>query len=440
MINLYKMTLIQTVFLLLVFHSSYGMEELYISKGIQQLTPIAINDFATPDISEKRMGENILEVIKSDLRYCGIFKLVSPEAFIETKRGVQHKPDFASWRQINANLLLNGQLKREGAKQFVTRMILWDNITGRKVLSIGFKGSIDSWRRFAHQVSDKIYEAITGDKGYFDTKIYYIAEREKGLNKFKRIAVMDYDGSNHEFLSDDKVINLTPRLSPSGKNLLYVSYLQGKPKVFSRSLKTGKSTLLITDTGMSFAPRFAPDESKIIYSLARHGATHLWEMSLRNFKTKQLTTGFNINTSPTYSPDGKFIYFNSDRSGSKQLYSMKPDGSQVRRISFGDGSYSTPVISPNGKYVAFIKSIRGENFYLGVMDIDGSNERLVVNSYLVDSISWAPNSRVISFAKTSRVGAKKKPITKIHTIDIEGLNEREILTPFDGTDPEWSVY
>jgi TolB protein len=418
--------------------TSSAFEDVNISKGVQQLMPIAINNFESSSSYDQKLVDNLLQVIEGDLTHCGFFKIIAPAAFIETAAGVGHKPHFASWRQINANLLLNGQMIRKSSNEFVLKVILWDVVSQKSILAESFVAPTKSWRKLAHQVADKIYHTITGDVGYFDTRFFYISEITKGKNINKRLAVMDWDGENHQFLSDGKVLVLTPRLAPNNQHLLYVSYQQKSPKIFIRDLKTGRSTLLGNFAAMSFAPRFSPDGSKIVFSLAKKGVTDIFELDLTTKQTRQITSGFAINTSPSYSPDGSKIYFHSDRSGLGQIYAMDASGAGVVRISFGVGNYSAPVCSPNGKYLVFTKSIRGEGFFIGVMRTDGSDERTVASGYLVEGASWGGNNRMIVFAKTSSPYGGASPSTRIYTIDVSGRNERIVPTPHDASDPEWA--
>lgn len=419
--------------------TSKALDDIYISKGTKQLIPIAINNFASGQpVYDKRVVENVLGVIADDLNHCGYFHTISPVAFIETSVGINHRPHFASWRQINANLLLNGEIVRHGSKTFTLKVRLWDTVSEKAVFSESFTAPVQLWRKLSHKIADKIYESLTGDRGYFDTRIFYVSEAYKGKKILKRLAVMDYDGSNHQFLTNDKTIVLTPRLSPNGKHLLYVSYEKKTPKIFVMDLSTGRSTVLGNFAAMSFAPKFSPDGSKIVFSMTKKGATDIFELNLRTKNIKQMTSGLAINTSPSYSPDGAKIYFNSDRGGAPQLYVMDSDGGNVQRISFGEGSYYAPACSPNGKHVVFMKSLKGQGFFIGVMRSDGSQESLIASGYLVESPTWAPNSRVIAFAKTAYAQKGELPTAKIYTVDVSGHNERLVPTPHNATDPEWS--
>ena len=432
---------IKTLFLtFFVFFSlsSKALDEIYISKGSNQKMPIAINRFASETMYDRKVLEDVMGVIEGDLLHCGFFNLLPNSAFIETTIGVAHKPHFASWRQINANLLLNGHIVRNGSNGIILKVILWDTASEKTVLAQSFSAPVKKWRKLAHQVADKIYESITGDKGYFDTRMFYVSETSRGSRTSKRLAMMDYDGANHKFLDNGKFLVLTPRISPNAKHLLYVSYEKKSPKIFIKDLSTGKSRVLGNFSTMSFAPRFSPDGSRIIFSLAKGGVTDIFELNLETVKVRRITSGFAIDTSPSYSPDGSKIYFNSDRSGSGQLYSMNSDGSNIQRISFGEGSYSAPICSPNGRYIAFSKNVRGQGFSIGVMKTDGSDERTITYGYMVEGSTWSPNSRIITFARTQAPSKGVRSSTRLYTIDISGYNERQVPTPYDASDPEWS--
>ena len=430
-------------FLLTLIYSLniYGIQTIVIDRGNANPTPIAINHFDADNSAENLLGENIINVITNDLKKSGLFRPISSSAFIERKKGVEHKPLFPTWRQINADLLINGVVTKLSSGKIKVSFKLWDTILEKDIISEYFEISDNLWRRVAHKIADEIYEKISGDKGYFDSKIVYVSEFGPSLKRSRRIAIMDYDGTNHKYLTDDKNLVLTPRFSAKSDKILYLSYVKKIPRVYIRDLKTGKESIVGDFPGMSFAPRFSHDGNRAIMSVARNGATHIVEIDLRTKRVVTLTNGYSINTSPSYSPDDKKIVFNSDRNGSRQLYIMNEDGSNIERISFGSGTYASPTWSPRGDYIAFTKITRGEGFTIGVMraTIDqNNNERIIANGYLVEGPSWAPNGRIIMFAKTYPPVGKASARTRIYTIDLTGYNEQEILTPKDASDPEWS--
>lgn len=414
-----------------------------ITQGNVDPVPIAINEFSGHNHTDIKYAEDIVNVVKNDLKNCGIFIPISSAAFIENITGVSHKPLFAAWQQINANLLVNGEVERLQSGKLRIKFILWDTILESKLVSETFELSEKIWRRGAHKIADSIYKKITGYDGYFDTRIVYVAEHGPYLKRIKRLAIMDQDGENHRYLTDGKNLVLTPRFSPDGKKILYLSYKNRIPQVFMLDLGSGKNSLIGHFPGMSFAPRFSPDGRNAVISIAKDGMTNIYEIDLSSKKKIQLTYGAAICTSPSYSSDGKEIVFNSDKGGSRQLYVMNRDGSNVRRISYGTGSYADPNWSASG-YIAFTKISPDFGFTIGVMKPDsgdlGNNERLIASgAYVVESPSWAANGRVIVFTKGIKPkGNNTKNLSRIYTIDFTGHNERLIPTPHDASDPDWS--
>ncbi len=414
---------------------------IHITKGIVDPIPIAINDFRGVDPADTKIAKDVISVIYNDLKGSGVFRPISSAAFIESKIGISHTPLFAAWQQINANLLLNGEVTRTASGKLQVKFILWDAILEKQLVSESFELSEKLWRRVAHKIADSVYSKLTGYDGYFNTRIVYVAESGPYLKRVKRLALMDQDGANHQYLTNGTDLVLTPRFSPDGKKILYLSYKNRIPQVHILDLRSGKSQLLGHFPGMSFAPRFAPDGDYAIMSIAKNGATNIYEMSLKSKKVSQLTEGVSINTSPSYSPDGKNIVFNSDRHGARQLFVMGRNGSNIQKLSLGGGSYAEPNWSSRN-FIAFTKVSRSNGFTIGVMKpgLDTQdNERLIANGYLVEAPSWAPNGRVLVFTKGARnKGKSANGLNRIYTIDFTGYNEHIVPTPGDASDPDWS--
>ncbi len=433
-------------FYLTVILSLYSIsvlaDAINITKGHGDPIPLAINNFAGVGVSDLKVTKNITKLITNDLRNSGMFKPIAPIAFIEQRLGASHKPLFAAWQQINANLLINGEVTRLTNRKLQVKFILWDNILESQMVSESFEFSEKLWRQVAHKISDKIYQKITGYEGYFNTRIVYVSERGPYLERVKRLAIMDQDGANHRFLTDGSDLVLTPRFSPDGKKILYLSYKNRIPQVHILNLRNGKGKLIGNFPGMSFAPRFSPDGKNAIMSIAKDGSTHIYEINLKNKRTKQLTKDVTINTSPSYSPDGTKITFNSNKYRTRQILVMNRDGSNQHRISFGDGTYAEPNWSSRN-FIAFTKISRNYGFTIGLMQpeaIDKQNtERLIAKGYLVESPSWAGNGRVLVFSKGIPPRSNKtKNLNRIYSIDFTGHNERIIPTPGDASDPDWS--
>lgn len=414
----------------------------------QQLQQIVLNNpnptpipVATPALTAgddtAGLGREIMEVVAADLERSGLFRPIDEAAYIENITNGAALPRFPDWRQINTQALVTGTIENSGSGQVKVTFRLWDVLAEQHMTGKEFNTLRSNWRRVAHLIADEIYKRMTGEQGYFDTRVVYVAESGPAKRRIKRLAIMDQDGANHKFLTDGRDLVLTPRFSPNSQEILYMSYQGKTPKVYLRDLQTGREQVLGSFDGMSFAPRFADDGSRIVMSIAKNGVTNIHEMDLRTRRMRQLTNSSAIDTSPSYSPDGTQIVFNSDRGGSQQLYVMNADGSNVRRISFGNGQYGTPVWSPRGDVIAFTK-MQGGQFYIGVMKTDGSAEKMLTHSWLSEGPTWAPNGRVIMFTRGERSTRNAAGRSRLFSIDLTGRNLREVITPIDASDPAWS--
>jgi TolB protein len=409
-----------------------------VTRGVVEPMPIAVTTFEGTSEKDKQLGQDIAEIVSADLEHSGLFKAIDPAAFIEKGPSLQVQPRFADWRLINAQALLTGNAAIQDDGRLKVEFRLWDVFAEQQMIGFAFSTVPQSWRRLAHKISDAVYKRITGEDGYFDTRIVYISETGPQRKRIKRLAIMDQDGAGHSFLTDGRELVLTPRFSPTAQEITYLSYVNNKPRVYIFNIDTGQQEVLGDFPGMSFAPRFSPDGNKVIMSLAVAGNSDIYVMDLRTRAVQRITNDPAIDTSPSYSPDGNNIVFNSDRGGSPQLYMMTAAGGDVKRISFGQGRYSTPVWSPRGDLIAFTKQ-NGGQFYIGVMHSDGSGERLLAQGFLVEGPTWAPNGRLIAYFRQDPMDAAGSGgATRLYSIDITGYNEREIITPLDASDPAWS--
>ena len=409
-----------------------------VTRGHVEPMPIAVTAFDADTDKERQTGQQISEVVSGDLERSGLFKPIDPAAFIQTPSSLQVQPRFTDWRVINAQALLTGKASIEADGRLKVEFRLWDVFAEQQMIGFAFFTVPQNWRRLAHKVSDAVYKRVTGEDGYFDTRIVYISETGPLKKRIKRLAIMDQDGADHSFLTDGRELVLTPRFSPTAQEITYLSYFNNRPRVYIFNIDTGQQEALGDFPGMTFAPRFSPDGNKVIMSMAENGNSDIYTMDLRTRRKVRLTNHPAIDTSPSYSPDGRRIVFNSDRGGSQQLYVMNADGGDARRISFGDGRYATPVWSPRGDLIAFTK-LTGGNFQIGVMRPDGSGERILTESFLVEGPTWAPNGRVLMyFRQTPSDRSGRGSTSRLYSIDLTGYNEREGVTPLDGSDPAWS--
>ena len=428
--------LVSIVFMLFAASASAQLR-VDITRGVVEPIPIAILPFNGDSPEASRIGRDISQVVRADLERSGLFRLVDTRAFESGQPPIDAMPQFVDWRQLNAQALVVGRTANLPDGKLRVEFRLWDVFAEQQMEGVGYTTPASNWRRIAHVIADAIYKRITGEDGYFDTRIVYIAESGPANRRVKRLAIMDQDGANHEFLSDGNSLVLTPRFSPSLQEITFLRFVNGVPRIFVRDLASRREEMIGDFDGLSIAPRFSPDGQRMALSVAKDGNTDIYTVDLRNRSSRRLTNHSAIDTSPSYSSDGRQIVFNSDRSGSQQLYVMDADGGNVRRISYGDGRYATPVWSPRGDLIAFTK-IHGGRFSIGVMRPDGSGERILTSAFHVEGPTWSPNGRVLLYYRKDPSEAGGGGRSRLLMIDLTGRNEREIITPQDASDPAWS--
>ncbi len=410
-----------------------------INSGISQPMPIAVPTMpATTEVqtaagTTTELGARIAEVISNDLRSSGLFRPIAPAAFTtQVALPDVTRPQFASWRTVAAQALITGAVTANADGGITLACYAYDVFAGEELTRQGFVTTAAGWRRVAHKCADLVYSRLTGETGYFDSRVVYIAETGPRSNRIKRLAVMDQDGAGHRFLTSGQNLVLTPRFSPSQQQITYMSFEGNRPRVWLYTLGTARQESIGTFQGMSFAPRFSPDGQNLVFSMAVGGNTDIYRLELTGRRLTRLTTQPGIETSPSYSPDGSKIVFESDRGGAQQLYVMNSDGTNQTRISFGDGRAGSPVWSPRGDLIAFTRFGAGR-FAISVIKPDGSGERALTNGYQDEGATWSPNGRVIMYFRQNRGGPPS-----LWTVDLSGQNERRLPTPLDGSDPAWS--
>ena len=399
--------------------------QINVNRADVQPLPIAVPAFGGSQ------GPEIAKVIAANLQRSGLFRPLDPASFIEKDMTTAVQPRFGDWKPINAQALVNGQVTVEGGRLRVD-FRLWDVFSEQQLLGLQFTSSPENWRRVAHKISDAVYERLTGEKGYFDTRVVFVAETGARGKVIKRLAIMDQDGANPSYLTGGDSIVMTPRFSANSLEITYMSLRPEASSIYLFNLETARRESLGTFPGMVFAPRFSPDGSKVAFSVERRGNSDIYLMNLTSHTSTRLTNDPAIDTSASFSPDGSKIAFNSDRSGSPQLYIMNADGSNPRRMSYAAGRYTTPVWSPTGEFIAFTKQ-EGGQFHIGIMRPDGTDERLLTTSYLDEGPTWAPNGRVLMFSRETQGGSPK-----LWSVDVTGRILQPVPYPGAGSDPAWS--
>ena len=397
-------------------------------KGGSSFKPVTIA--VTSFQGEGDVGNKLTQVINNNFKR-SVFLLPVDAAGAVANPDVA--PDMTAFRSVNAQYVVTGRIMRQGDGRLKAGFRLWDVASGAQAAGQEYFADANNSRRVGHMISDAIFTKITGEKGFFDTRVVFVDETGPKERRIKRLAIMDQDGANVRYLTKGNDLVVTPRFSPSSQELTYMAFDNGEPKVYLLNIETGQREVVGQFPGMTFSPRFSPDGQKIIMSLSQGSSSNLYTMDLRSRQTTRLTDTPAIDTSPSYSPDGSKIVFESDRGGSQQIYVSSSGGGAAQRISFGDGHYSTPVWSPRGDYIAFTRQ-RGGNFAIGVMKPDGSGERILTEGFHNEGPTWAPNGLYVMFFRDPGGAAG----SKLHMVDIFGRGEFAVPTPSYGSDPTWS--
>ncbi len=429
---------LMSVMAVLFISNAYAELHVDIVAGGVDPTSIAVQKFEPIGKVSSSDAKMLRQVVEDDLKRTGLFRIVNHDAFPEYVK-MNEMPNFKSWNAIKAQALVQASLKSEGKDNYKLEFYLWDINGKEQIEAQSLIASKKSVRRLAHIMADAIYERLTGETGYFDTQIVFIAETGPVDNRVKRMAIMDQDGYGMRYLSDKKTFVMSPHFSPNMSSVVFLSYRNDDPMVWVLDLDTGDQTKLGNFGGMSFAPRFSPDGNRVALSLVKNGITNIYEYNIADKSLKQLTFGNHIDTSPSYSPDGRYMAFNSDSSGSQQIHVLDLNTGKQKRITFGAGRYATPAWSPDGNYIAFTK-IAENTFYIGIMNPQGRHEKILAGGWYMEAPSWAPGSRRIVYYETEQAEDGEGRISHIRSVDITGQNiyDIELKDGINGVEPTWS--
>lgn len=435
---MFKKILSFFILMVLVIMPARAELKVDIIAGATEPTSIAVQKFEVVGNVSVKDAEMIRSVVESDLKSTGLFRIVSHDAFPEyAKMGAL--PNFKSWAAIKTKVLVQSKITAQSGNKYKLEFYVWDIDGKEQIEAQSLVASKKSARRLAHIMADAIYERLTGEIGYFDTQIVFIAETGPVHNRVKRMAIMDQDGYGLRYLSDDKTFVMSPHFSPNMRTVVFLSFRDDDPMVWTLDLDTGEQRRLGQFGGMNFAPRFSPDGTKIALSLVKNGITHIYEYDMESKKLRQLTFGNSINTSPSYSPDGKKMAFNSDRSGRQQIHVLDLETGTEQRLTYGAGKYATPAWSPDGQFIAFTK-MADDTFYIGIMNPKGRNEKILAGGWYMEAPSWAPGSRRLVYYETEKALDGIERISHIRSVDITGQNIYDIELPenVNGVEPTWS--
>jgi TolB protein len=402
-------------------------------------TVIAIPPLATAKNVETDGGKTwalanlISDLIAADLGSTGNFIIADVKKVRIPSYPEVTAPSYPQWRSVGAKLLLSGFVNARDDGRLTIGCYVYDVQTGRELARQGFAVTATEWRRAAHRCADAAYQKATGKPPQFDSRIAYVAQSGSGDSLVKRIAVMDFDGANHSYVTSGDSTVLTPTWSPKGDRIAFTSFSGGKLHIRIAGVADKEDRALLPMAEENFAPTFSPDGRTIAFAMSQGGNVDIFTVPSGGGYPHRVTASPSIETGPAYSPDGEHIVFVSDRSGTPQLYVMNADGTNQRRISFGGGTYGAPAGSPDGTRIAFTRT-QGPLSRIGTVSTDGSDEKIVTTGPNDEEPSWSPDGSRLLFQRQDAATRR----VHLASVPAAGGEVRPVPTPQGASDPSWS--
>jgi len=402
-----------------IAHAQLAIE---IIGGAGKQFPIAVVPFA----NEGTLPQKLTEVISADLARSGQFKTVDTSGI----NPVPVEPEQINYPDIrgrNADAVVIGSVLPAQDGGVEVRFRLMDAVKQTQLAAASVTAAASQARATAHKIADMIYEAITGDKGVFSTRIAYIVKQGRRY----QLQVADADGFGAQTVLASNEPIMSPSWSPDGNRLAYVSFESQRPIVVVQNLLAGTRKIVASFRGNNSAPAWSPDGSKLAVALSRDGGTQIFLIpSDGGTSAQRIATSTGIDTEPTFSADGKWIAFTSDRGGSPQIYRMPALGGDAQRLTFS-GTYAvSPDWSPDGKSLTYLT--RDNGFRVALLDLGSGQSMVLTESTLDERPRFAPNGKLILYAtRDSGRGV-------LATVSVDGRYKTRLSTAAgDVREPTW---
>jgi len=370
-----------------------------ITQGVEGGLPIAIVPFGAS--AKDKPPLDIAAVVENDLARSGRFTPIDKKIFV-SRPSDDRQVVFKEWRIVKAEALVIGSIQPAGQGRWQIDFRLYDVFKEKQLAGYSYTESGDRLRSVAHQISDLIYEKLTGEPGVFSTRIAYITRERAGKAFSYKLQMADADGYNPTTLLTSAEPLMSPAWSPDGTRLAYVSFEQRRPILFVQNVIRGSRTRIAQFSGINSAPAWSPDGTRLALTLSRDGNPEIYVMRLSDNVLTRLTDHPAIDTEPSWSPDGREIVFTSDRSGKPQIYRMRADGGSVQRVTFENEYNARASYAPDGKSLTLVSGEKGR-YHAALLQLSGSVLQTLTDTPLDESPSFAPNGRLILYA-TERAG------------------------------------
>lgn len=404
-----------------------------ITRGIEGAEAIAIVPFGWQG-EASGPPERIAGIIADNLARTGRYEPV-PDADLPARPARVEEVDFRSWRILGAANLVIGRVRSLSPDTYRITFRLFDVFRAEEIEGFEFDAPHDGLRRVAHRISDVIYQALTGERGAFDTRIAYVTERtgEDGEKRYA-LSIADSDGHNPLPVLESTEPVLSPAWSPDGQRLAYVSYENDAPQIFIQNLTTGTREAVSSLPGLNNAPAWSPDGQRLALTLSKDGNSEIYILDLASRRLRRVTVNGDIDTEAAWSPDGRTLVFTSDRSGRPQLYTVEVTGGKPLRVVTEGRSNARARYSPAGDRLAFVHENEG-GFRIAVLDLESGALRVLTETSLDESPSFAPNGGMILYATT---GGEHSTLAAVST---DGRVRQELAVQRGAVrEPAWSPY
>ncbi|MCK7544169.1 Tol-Pal system beta propeller repeat protein TolB [Marinobacter bryozoorum] len=390
-----KLIAIPAVLAMLVAVATSAQAELMIrvTKGAGEAVPVAVVPFGQS--GDLPAGDNVSTIIRNNLEMTGEFNPLAADRMLSLPTSVDDV-FFRDWRMLGQRYLLVGDVSREGDR-VRARYELFDVNGERRLLGESSSTTVSNIRSLAHHISDKVYEALTGEPGVFSTRLAYVTRDEQGGKPRYRLQVSDVDGRRASVRLESREPILSPAWSPDGRKLAYVSFESGKPQIFVHELAAGKRTAVASFPGLNSAPDWSPDGRSLLVTLSRSGNAEVYKLDVESRSLTRLTDHWGIDTEGAWHPDGEGFAFTSDRSGGPQIYIKDSENASPRRVTFGGRYNAGARFSPDGDYIYYVHQREGA-FHIARMELETGNEQILTRTGMDESPSIAPNGRMLIYA------------------------------------------